>query len=206
MAINVPVFERVLTLRQQLADLLGYATWADYVTEVKMAKSAENVIDFLADLEHKLHPLALKERDLLLAMKREEHEKKGLPFDGKFYAWDSSYYQAKYLKKALDLDVDLIKEYFPVPFVVATVLEIYQSSLDIEFVEVKADLWHPGMFCSLNYLFVLADGESTTDVQQFAVWKKDAKDESGFLGWCYLDLYPRGKRSPSHCSRDPQIT
>jgi len=31
-----------------------------------------------------------------------------------------------------------------------------------------------------------------TDVQAFAVWEKDAKDESGFIGFCYLDLFPRG--------------
>lgn len=36
------------------------------------------------------------------------------------------------------------------------------------------------------------------DVQQFAVWEKDAQDESGFVGHCYLDLYPRGKDSAIH--------
>lgn len=30
------------------------------------------------------------------------------------------------------------------------------------------------------------------EVQQFAVWENDAKDESGFLGYCFLDLFPRG--------------
>lgn len=30
------------------------------------------------------------------------------------------------------------------------------------------------------------------DVQHFAVWEKDAQDESDFIGYCYLDLFPRG--------------
>lgn len=34
-------------------------------------------------------------------------------------------------------------------------------------------------------------------MQQFAVWEQDAKDESGFVGYCYLDLFPRGKPLPS---------
>jgi len=33
------------------------------------------------------------------------------------------------------------------------------------------------------------------EVQQFAVWEKDAKDESAFVGYCYLDLFPRGTAS-----------
>ena len=41
---------------------------------------------------------------------------------------------------------------------------------------------------------LLADINYTpSEVQQFAVWEKDAKDESGFIGYCYLDLFPRGK-------------
>lgn len=37
---------------------------------------------------------------------------------------------------------------------------------------------------------IVIDGR--TDVQQFAVWEKDAQDESSFVGYCYLDLFPRG--------------
>lgn len=40
------------------------------------------------DLEAKLQPVAVKEREVLLALKKEEHEKRGLPFDGEFYIWD----------------------------------------------------------------------------------------------------------------------
>lgn len=41
--INVPVLEKILDLRRKIAALLGYPTWADYVTEVKMVKNARNV-------------------------------------------------------------------------------------------------------------------------------------------------------------------
>jgi len=172
LSINVPVLDKVLELRRKIADLLGYPTWADYVTEVKMAKNAKTVKGFLDDLEQKLRPVALKEREILLAMKQEEHKNMGLEFDGEFNIWDYRYYDRKYVEKSLDLDDMLVKEYFPVTVVVPAILEIYQTLLGVKFVEVKGETWHP-------------------EVQQFAVWEHDAKDKSGFVGWCYLDLFPR---------------
>jgi len=68
-----------------------------------------------------------------------------------------------------------VKEYFPVSVVVPTILSIYQDLLGVKFIEIKddaKDVWHP-------------------EVQQFAVWDKGSKDDSGFVGYCYLDLFPR---------------
>ncbi|KAF9497716.1 metallopeptidase MepB [Pleurotus eryngii] len=173
LAINVPLLDKALELRRKIAALLGYDTWADYITEVKMIKNAKGVFDFLDDLENKLRPVGLKEREILLELKKKEHEEKGYPFDGQFYLWDYRYYERLYIEKSLDLDDSLVKEYFPVSVVVPTILDIYQNLLGVRFEEIKgSSKWHP-------------------DVQQFAVWKKDAKDESGFVGYCYLDLFPR---------------
>ena len=126
---------------------MGYATWADYVLEAKMVRSAKNARDFLADLETRLRPIGLKEREVLLQMKKEEHEKRGLPYDGEFYGWDYRYYDQKYTEKTLNLDENLIMEYFPVEFVVPAVLDIYQKLLGVSFVEMPdAETWHPGSF------------------------------------------------------------
>ncbi|KAF8158338.1 metallopeptidase MepB [Crassisporium funariophilum] len=176
LAINVPLLDRALQLRRRIASLLGYKTWADYITEVKMIKSGKGVADFLDDLEDKLRPVGIKDRETLLALKKQEHEEKGLPFDGHFYIWDYRYYDRVYVEKTLDLDDMLVKEYFPVSVVVPTILEIYQNLLGVQFKEIKdASTWHP-------------------EVQSFEVWDKDAKDESGFVGYCYLDLFPRAAK------------
>ena len=45
MAVNVPIFDKMLELRHKVAALLGYDSWADYVTEIRMAKNAKNVVD-----------------------------------------------------------------------------------------------------------------------------------------------------------------
>ncbi|GBE84946.1 Saccharolysin [Sparassis crispa] len=173
--VNAPILSKALELRRQIAALLGYDNWADYITEVKMVKNSRGVIDFLADLEQKLRPVGLKDREVLLALKQEEHAEKGYPFDGEFYVWDYSYYDRKFIERSLDLDDQLVKEYFPVSFVVPAILEIYQSLLGVHFVEMKGETWHP-------------------EVQQFSVWENDAKDESGFIGFCYLDLFPRASK------------
>jgi Zn-dependent oligopeptidase len=131
---------------------------------------------FLDDLESKLRPVGDKDLETLLAMKKKEHQEKGYPFDGQFYLWDYRYYDRKFIEQTLDLDDMLVKEYFPVSVVVPTILEIYQSLLSVQFKEIKnASTWHP-------------------EVQAFEVWEKDAKDASDFVGYCYLDLFPRANK------------
>ncbi|KDR83280.1 hypothetical protein GALMADRAFT_239146 [Galerina marginata CBS 339.88] len=177
--VNVPILAKIMALRQKVAGLLGYNNWADYVTEIKMVKSGKGVEDFLDDLEQKLHPIGVTDCENHLALKKKEHEARGIPFDGKYYLWDNPYYSVKYVKQVLDLDQNVVKEYFPVPHVVAAILEIYQNLLSVQFEEIKgASVWHP-------------------EVQVFAVWEKGAKDESGFLGYAYLDLTPRPGKFPN---------
>ena len=45
MTINVPILSKILDLRRRISSLLGYDTWGDYKTEVKMVKNAKGVID-----------------------------------------------------------------------------------------------------------------------------------------------------------------
>jgi Zn-dependent oligopeptidase len=124
-------------------------------------------------------------------MKKKEHEAKGLPFDGQFYLWDYRYYDRKYIEESLNLDDMLVKEYFPVSVVVPTILTIYQNLLSVQFHEIKKpSTWHPGALyiCIVDQFL----SDSRSEVQAFEVWEKDAKDESDFVGYCYLDLFPRG--------------
>ncbi|KIJ13498.1 hypothetical protein PAXINDRAFT_163685 [Paxillus involutus ATCC 200175] len=180
LAKNVEHLNTALRLRKQIAEILQYDSWADYITEVKMVKSAANAKEFLDALKRNVDPLGKKELETLVALKKEVHAKRDLPADDNLYIWDYRYYDRLYIEQNLSLDDSLVKEYFPVSVVVPAILDIYQNLLGVKFVEVKGDardVWHP-------------------EVQQFAVWEKDAKDESGFVGYCYLDLFPRdGKYS-----------
>lgn len=106
-----------------------------------------------------------------------------------FLTYVFSYYDQKFMEQNLNLDDAKVKEYFPVSFVIEAVLSIYQNLLSVKFQPVEAELWHPGTrwiaVSTANADAVIADA------QMFSVWEKDAKDESGFLGYCHLDLFPR---------------
>jgi Zn-dependent oligopeptidase len=107
---------------------------------------------FVNDLEAKLRPVGINDRKVLLALKKKEHEEKGLSFDGEFYLWDYRYYDRKYIEESLSLDDMVVKEYFPVSTVVPAILEIYQNLLGVQFEAIKnASTWHDGMF--VQYVF-----------------------------------------------------
>jgi len=108
-------------------------------------------------------------------LKKEECEKRGLPFDGCLNVWDESYFTRIFIESTLHFDTAPLKEYFPVAVIVPKILDIYQNLLGVQFTEVADDqkqVWHP-------------------DVRQFEVWEKDANTEEDFIGHVYLDLYPR---------------
>ncbi|KAG9019832.1 hypothetical protein FRB90_003421 [Tulasnella sp. 427] len=168
---NVDLLKKAIDLRWDIAKKLGYDTWADYIVEVKMIKSSKNVQQFLDNLVTKMKVLGDKDREALLKLKEEELGDKS---DGKFYIWDYRYYDRLFVEKTLELDEAKVKEYFPVDYVVPKILEIYQDLLGVSFVDITKDVgtWHP-------------------DVQVFQVWNKDPKSPSDFLGYTYLDLFPR---------------
>ncbi|KAF8128578.1 mitochondrial endopeptidase [Boletus edulis] len=177
LAANVTPLRTILQLRKEIAEVLQYGSWADYATEVRMSKSAANVREFLDELRRYLDPIGRKELEAIIALKNEDYTKRGLLVDDDIDICDSS---RIHVENNLSLDESLVKEYFPVSFIVPAILDIYQSLLGVKFVEVHGeakDVWHP-------------------DVQQFTVWEKDAQDESDFVGHCYLDLYPREAKFP----------
>ena len=115
-----------MELRSKAAKIMGYDTWADYVIEPKMAKSAKTAQDFLDDLYTKIKPIGLKERDRLLELKKEECKELGREYDPTFYAWDYRYYDRLYVEKNLSLNDEKVKEYLPAEHVVQEMLKIYQ--------------------------------------------------------------------------------
>jgi hypothetical protein len=101
----------------------------------------------------------------LLKLKQEEHAEKGYQFDGKFYIWDHSYYEQKFLQSSLKLDDNLVKEYFPVSVIVPQIIQIYQNLFSIKFVKMKGKNWHSGNpsvmgFCLSGMLSTLFSGQA----------------------------------------------
>ncbi|KAF1805697.1 hypothetical protein V8B55DRAFT_1489450 [Mucor lusitanicus] len=175
---NIPLLETAVKLRRQAAKILGYKSHADYVLEVKMAKTVSAVDKFLKDLADRLHEPGLKEIEELKELKKAEKAARGEKFDGSFNAWDSSYYQRILLENEYSVDQEQIKQYFSLETTIQKMLDIYEKVLGLKFVKVPADkavVWHP-------------------DVQLFECW--DAVEDKSFSGFMYLDLFPRENKYP----------
>lgn len=173
---NESLFVETLKLRNDLATLLNYSTYANYNLDIKMAKKQEKVLEFLNDLKDKLKPLAIKEIENLKQLKEKECKELGIPYDGHYYIWDHRYYDTKYLKDNFNVDVEKIAEYYPIESAIDGMLKIYETVFKLKFVEEtnpsKKKVWHD-------------------DVKQLAVWKMDNEQTPEFVGWIYFDLHPR---------------
>ncbi|CDS07720.1 hypothetical protein LRAMOSA01669 [Lichtheimia ramosa] len=175
---NIVLLEEALRLRRKCAKILGYKTHADYVLEVKMAKTVDAVRNFLNDLANKLRQPGLKDVADLKQIKKEEKAARGEEFDDVLNPWDTSYYERILLEKEYSLDQEKIKKYFSLETTIQKMLEIYEKVLGLKFVKIpaeKAVVWHP-------------------DVQLFECW--DAVEDKSFSGYMYLDLFPRDNKYP----------
>lgn len=110
---NMALFKEAIVLRDEAARLLGYPNHASFRIEDKMAKTAETVNDFLADLRRRLVDGGKKEKEHLLELKKTDLEARGEPFDGKFYLWDNRFYDRIMIEKEYSIDENKVAEYFP---------------------------------------------------------------------------------------------
>ena len=185
---NVPLFKEAILLRDEAARLLGYPNHAAFRIEDKMAKSPKTVNDFLGDLRSRLTEGGKSEIGKLLGLKEEDLKSRGISneFDGRYYLWDHRFYDRLMIENEYSIDEQSIAEYFPLQTSVDGMLKVFSQLFGLEFVEITSgeerDLvsdtgkgsditWHP-------------------DVRVFSVWD-DESEGSGFVGYLYMDLYPR---------------
>ncbi len=163
---NLPLLEKILPLRDDIARKLGYKSWADYKTEVRMVKNAGTAIDFLQKLKAGLQPKFEAELAELRAIKVKET---GDP-NARITVWDWRYFSNQLKKEKYTVDAEQLRVYFPYQPVLEGMFRIYQAIFGLKFERVDAP-----------YKWV-------KDLQLYAV--SDAKTEEP-LGLFYLDMFPR---------------
>ncbi|KAL5419571.1 hypothetical protein PMIN03_000474 [Paraphaeosphaeria minitans] len=183
---NVPLFREAILLRDEAARLLGYNNHAEFRIEDKMAKTTKTVNDFLGDLRTRLAPGGQAEIKKLLELKQEDLNTRRLGDDSsKYFLWDHRYYDRLMLERDFQLDQQIIAEYFPLQTTIQGMLKIFEELFGLAFVEITGD-----------DRTALADGGKGSDivwhedVQVFSVWD-DEGEGAGFVGYLYLDLFPR---------------
>lgn len=164
---NKKLIIEIVQLRDKKAKLLGYANYAEYVLEERMAKSPKNVFEFLNEL---------KDKSILFAQKeKKELEEYALKLDGLrgLERWDTAYYAEKLKIETINLDEQLLKPYFKLENVIEGVFTLAKDLFQLQFKQ-RTDIpvYHP-------------------DVLTYEILDKT----NNLLAVFYADFFPRkGKR------------
>lgn len=166
---NTEIVRQLVNTRMELAQLLGFKDYADYVLRKRMAENSENVYNLLNNLIEAYTPTANKEiKEIENIAKRLEGD------DFELMPWDFSYYSEKLKNEKYNLDEEALRPYFELNNVKKGVFGLATKLYGITFRENKdIPVYHH-------------------DVQAFEVYDKDET----FLAVLYTDFHPReGKRS-----------
>ena len=132
---NTPVMEEILSLRQEMAKLLGFDNYAEYSLASKMAPDVETVNQFLVELAEHARTPALKEIAELKDIAKQDGIEELKP-------WDSTYYSEKLKQQQFNLSQESLKPYFPAPKVIQGLFNVVNRLYGITVVEREAPLWH----------------------------------------------------------------
>jgi oligopeptidase A len=132
---NGPLIAEILPLRHELAQLLGFKSFAEYALATRMAKSSKQVLGFLDDLARRCMPAGRQEFSDL-----EE-------FAGrKLNAWDLAFYSEKLQESRFKVSQEALRPYFPLPKVLGGMFALTQRLYDITVRErAGVGVWHPSV-------------------------------------------------------------
>lgn len=161
---NLDICKRLVNIRREIAQLLGYKTYAEYVLKHRMAGNARNVYKLLDDLIEAYKPTAITEVEAV-----EKMAKKLEGNDFVMEPWDFSYYSHKLQLKKFNLDAEMLRPYFELSNVIKGVFGLANRLYGITFKENKnIPVYHP-------------------DVKAYEVFDKDGS----YLAVFYADFHPR---------------
>ncbi|HEY3862968.1 MAG TPA: M3 family metallopeptidase [Verrucomicrobiae bacterium] len=163
---NIPLLQQILVLRDDIARKLGYDNWADYVIEIKMAKTAARATDFLERLKTGLQPKFDSEIAEFRAIKAKETGQADPPI----HLWDVRYYSNQLKKQKYQVDEDSLKVYFPYQRCLEGMFAIYQRIFGVKFERVTP----PAKWVDSLQLYAVSDSATGEP-----------------LGLFYLDMFPR---------------
>ena len=160
---NLPLIEEMLSLRHQLAQVLGFENYVEYALARRMADTPESVLTFLNGLAEQARPAAKKQYEDLLKFARGEGG--GIPLE----AWDIAYWSERYRQSELQLSDEELKPYFPLERMLEA---LFFTARKLFGITLTADhtiaTWHP-------------------DVRFY--WLEDS--QGGRFAGLYMDLFSR---------------
>jgi Zn-dependent oligopeptidase len=163
---NLAMLSQLLEERYQLATLLGYKDWADYVTEDKMIGSEKNAADFIEKIATASRARMEHDYQELLERKRQDDPKATA-----VYPWEATYLAEKVRAEKYNFDARTVRPYFQYAKVKQGIMDLTSKMFDITYRRVPdAKVWYP-------------------DVETYDVY--DGKHR---LGRIYFDMFPRANK------------
>lgn len=160
---NTQIMEEILALRYELAQLLGFVTYADQSLATKMAENPQQVLDFLNDLSYRVHDQAKTE---LVQLQQFASQHFGV---NTLESWDISYYSEQQKQHLYTISDEQLRPYFPEAQVLTGLFTVVERVFGITVAERHGvDVWHP-------------------EVRFFDLFAANGEQCGGF----YLDLYAR---------------
>jgi thimet oligopeptidase len=172
---NDLILKKVIELRFEMSNLLGYENFSCCDLDGEMAKNPQVVHQFIDDLLPRVKEKAVKEFKELKSNLPEGISLKG----GSFKPWDLAYISNQFKKSSLNVDEKSLSEYFPLEGTLKGLFDIYEKFFGFEFILKDEKLWH-------------------SDVRLLEVKIKGSPSES--LGFVALDLFPREGKYTHACS------
>ena len=161
---NREICKRLINLRREIAQLLGYKTYADYVLERRMAGNKRSVYRLLDQLIDAYKPTAIKEVERI-----EKYARKIEGKNFKMEPWDFGFYSHKLKLEKYNIDAEMLRPYLELNKVIDGVFGLATRLYGITFRENKdIKVYHP-------------------DVKAYEVFDNDGK----YLAVFYADFYPR---------------
>lgn len=133
---NTPVMNRMLALRREDAQMLGFNNYAEVSLAPKMADNPAQVLAFLRELAAKAKPFAAKDIAELRAF---AHDELGLE---DFQPWDASYVSEKLLQARYAFSEQEVKQYFTEPKVLGGLFQVIESLFNVKVKPDSAPVWH----------------------------------------------------------------
>lgn len=169
---NLPLLDRALKLRYELAQLHGMPDFAAYTIKRRMAQTPAAVNEFLAKVQAAVDEVEARELAELAADKAQFTGTD--PAVPTLYRWDVPFHQERVRRARFQIDQEALRAYFPTDKSVLYTMKVAERLYGIRFVERKVPVWHE-------------------DVRYFDAFEKGNHSErpGAFIGGIYLDLYPR---------------
>jgi thimet oligopeptidase len=163
---NVSVLNQMLALRNKIALRLGYKSWDDYQTEIKMAKTGAGAKSYIDNLTSGIQPKFAAEVSTFQKMKAADTNNPDVRID----IWDWRYYTNQLKKQKYNVDTEALRAYFPFQKGLEGMFKIYQSIFGLKFEQITA----PFKWIGDLQLYVVTDSVTGEP-----------------LGMFYLDMFPR---------------